>query len=91
MESNFLGATRVVQRVLPAMRAQAGATSSLSARLGAFSPPRSWLSTARASRAGGFRPGAGHEVAPFGIEVTLSSPAMSVRTSLLSGCGRLVG
>lgn len=80
METNFWGATRVVQRVLPAMRAQGGGNIVLVSSIGGvLAIPFQAFYSASKYALEGLGEALAYEVAPFGIEVTLVEPG-NVRT-----------
>jgi NAD(P)-dependent dehydrogenase (short-subunit alcohol dehydrogenase family) len=82
LETNFWGCVRVVQQVLPAMRAQGGGRivliSSVSGVIGI--PLEAFSSTSKFAREG-LGEALAYEVAPFGMQVTLVEPA-NVKTGI---------
>ncbi len=80
VETNFWGAVRVVQRVLPAMRAQGGGRIVLISSIGGVvSIPFQAFYSASKFALEGLGEALAYEVAPFGITVTLVEPG-NVRT-----------
>jgi NAD(P)-dependent dehydrogenase (short-subunit alcohol dehydrogenase family) len=80
METNFWGATRVVQGVLPAMRSQGGGRIVLISSIGgAVAIPFQAFYSASKFALEGLGEALAYEVAPFGIEVTLVQPG-NIRT-----------
>jgi NAD(P)-dependent dehydrogenase (short-subunit alcohol dehydrogenase family) len=80
VETNLWGATRVVQRVLPAMRTQGGGRIVLISSIGGVVaiPFQAFYSVSKFALEG-LGEALAYEVAPFGIEVTLVEPG-NVRT-----------
>jgi NAD(P)-dependent dehydrogenase (short-subunit alcohol dehydrogenase family) len=80
VETNFWGATRVVQGVLPVMRAQAGGRIVLISSIGGVVaiPFQAFYSASKFALEG-LGEALAHEVAPFGIAVTIVEPG-NVRT-----------
>ena len=80
VETNLWGATRLVQQVLPAMRAQGGGRIVLISSIGGIVaiPFQAYYSVSKFALEG-FGEALAYEVAPFGIEVTLVEPG-NVRT-----------
>jgi len=75
METNFWGCVRVVQQVLPTMRAQAGGRIVLVSSIGgAIGIPFQAFYAASKFALEGFGESLAYEVAPFGVEVTLVQP-----------------
>ncbi len=80
LETNFWGCVRVVQQVLPAMRAQqAGRIVLISSIGGVIGIPFQAFYSASKFALEGYGEALAYEVAPFGIEVTLVQPG-NVRT-----------
>ena len=85
METNYYGAMRTMQAVLPAMRAaKAGLIINTSSLVGQISPP--FFSTYSATKHAleGYTQGLRYEVSPFGIDVALVEPG-PFGTGLLAG------
>src|ERR1019366_5407728 len=80
VETNLWGATRVVQGVLPGMRAQGGGRIVLISSIGGVVaiPFQAFYSASKFAMEG-YGEALAYEVAPFGIEVTLIEPG-NVRT-----------
>ncbi|HEX9031847.1 MAG TPA: SDR family NAD(P)-dependent oxidoreductase [Streptosporangiaceae bacterium] len=80
LETNFWGCVRVVQQVLPAMRAQGGGRIVLISSIGGLIgiPFQAFYSASKFALEG-FAEALSYEVAPFGIHVTLVEPG-NVRT-----------
>jgi NAD(P)-dependent dehydrogenase (short-subunit alcohol dehydrogenase family) len=79
-DTNFWGCVRVVQQVLPAMRASGGGRIVLVSSLGGLiAIPFQAFYTASKFALEGFGEALGYEVEPFGIKVTLVEPG-NVRT-----------
>ncbi len=80
VETNFWGATRVVQAVLPAMRAQGGGRIVLISSIGGVVaiPFQAFYSASKFALEG-LGEALAYEVAPFGIDVTLVEPG-NIRT-----------
>lgn len=75
LETNFWGSVRVVQRVLPAMRAAGGGRIVLISSIGGLlGIPFQAFYTASKFALEGFGEALAYEVAPFGIHVTLVEP-----------------
>jgi NAD(P)-dependent dehydrogenase (short-subunit alcohol dehydrogenase family) len=93
LETNFWGCVRVVQLVLPAMRAQGGGRIVLVSSIGgAIGIPFQAFYSASKFALEGFGESLAYEVAPFGIHVTLVQPG-NVKTDFtdsrrLSEAGR---
>jgi NAD(P)-dependent dehydrogenase (short-subunit alcohol dehydrogenase family) len=80
IETNFWGCVRIVQEVLPAMRAQgAGRIVLISSIGGLIGIPFQAFYSASKFALEGFAEALGYEVAPFGVHVTLVEPG-NVRT-----------
>ncbi len=88
LETNFWGCVRVVQHVLPAMRAQGGGRIVLVSSIGGVIgiPFQAFYSASKFALEG-FGEALAYEVAPFGIRVTLVQPG-NVRTDF-TGSRRL--
>lgn len=85
METNYYGAIRTIQAVLPAMRkAKSGLIINCSSLVGQISPP--FFSTYSATKFAleGYTQGLRYEVSPFGIDVALVQPG-PFGTGLLAG------
>jgi NAD(P)-dependent dehydrogenase (short-subunit alcohol dehydrogenase family) len=80
LETNFWGCVRVVQQVLPAMRARGGGRIVLMSSIGGLIgiPFQAFYSASKFALEG-FGESLAYEVAPFGIQVTLVEPG-NVRT-----------
>jgi NAD(P)-dependent dehydrogenase (short-subunit alcohol dehydrogenase family) len=80
LETNFWGSVRVVQQVLPAMRAHGGGRIVLLSSIGGLIgiPFQAFYSASKFALEG-FGESLAYEVAPFGIQVTLVEPG-NVRT-----------
>jgi NAD(P)-dependent dehydrogenase (short-subunit alcohol dehydrogenase family) len=75
LETNFWGCVRVVQQVLPAMRARGGGRIVLvSSIAGLIAVPFQAFYSASKFALEGFGEALGYEVAPFGVQVTLVEP-----------------
>jgi NAD(P)-dependent dehydrogenase (short-subunit alcohol dehydrogenase family) len=75
LETNFWGCVRVVQQVLPAMRARGGGRIVLVSSIGGLiGIPFQAFYTASKFALEGFGEALAYEVAPFGIQVTLVEP-----------------
>ena len=75
LETNFWGCVRVVQQVLPAMRARGGGRIVLVSSIGGLiAIPFQAFYTASKFALEGFGEALAYEVAPFGVEVTLVEP-----------------
>jgi NAD(P)-dependent dehydrogenase (short-subunit alcohol dehydrogenase family) len=75
LETNFWGCVRVVQEVLPAMRARGGGRIVLVSSIGGLiGIPFQAFYTASKFALEGYGEALGYEVAPFGIQVTLVEP-----------------
>jgi NAD(P)-dependent dehydrogenase (short-subunit alcohol dehydrogenase family) len=75
LETNFWGCVRVVQQVLPAMRAHGGGRIVLVSSIGGLiAIPFQAFYTASKFALEGFGEALAYEVAPFGVEVTLVEP-----------------
>jgi len=75
LETNFWGCVRVVQQVLPAMRAQGGGRIVLVSSIGGLiAIPFQAFYTASKFALEGFGEALAYEVAPFGVQVTLVEP-----------------
>jgi NAD(P)-dependent dehydrogenase (short-subunit alcohol dehydrogenase family) len=80
LETNFWGCVRVVQQVLPAMRASGGGRIVLVSSLGGLiAIPFQAFYTASKFALEGYGEALGYEVAPFGVDVTLVEPG-NIRT-----------
>jgi short-subunit dehydrogenase len=80
LETNFWGCVRVVQQVLPAMRASgAGRIVLVSSLGGLIGIPFQAFYTASKFALEGFGEALAYEVAPFGVQVTLVEPG-NIRT-----------
>jgi NAD(P)-dependent dehydrogenase (short-subunit alcohol dehydrogenase family) len=80
LETNFWGCVRVVQQVLPAMRASgAGRIVLVSSLGGLIGIPFQAFYTASKFALEGYGEALGYEVAPFGVQVTLVEPG-NIRT-----------
>ena len=75
LETNFWGCVRVVQQVLPAMRARGGGRIVLVSSIGGLIgiPFQAFYSASKFALEG-YGESLGYEVAPFGIQVTLVEP-----------------
>ena len=85
METNYYGAIRTIQAVLPAMRkAKSGLIINCSSIVGQISPP--FFSTYSATKFAleGYTQGLRYEVSPFGVDVALVEPG-PFGTGLLAG------
>ena len=85
METNYYGAIRTMQAVLPAMRAaKSGLIINTSSLVGQISPP--FFSTYSATKHAleGYAQGLRYEVSPFGIDVAIVQPG-PFGTGLLAG------
>lgn len=85
METNYYGAIRTMQAVLPAMRkAKSGLIINCSSLVGQISPP--FFSTYSATKHAleGYVQGLRYEVSPFGIDVAIVQPG-PFRSGLLGG------
>lgn len=103
METNYFGAMRTMQAVLPAMRAaRSGLIINTSSLVGQISPP--FFSTYSATKHAleGYVQGLRYEVSPFGIDVAIVQPGpfgtgllaggqAPERTDVLKGYGNLAG
>jgi len=75
LETNFWGCVRVVQQVLPAMRARGGGRIVLLSSIGGLiAIPFQAFYTASKFALEGFGEALAYEVAPFGVQVTLVEP-----------------
>jgi len=75
LETNFWGCVRVVQQVLPAMRARGGGRIVLVSSIGGLiGIPFQAFYTASKFALEGYGEALGYEVAPFGVQVTLVEP-----------------
>jgi len=75
LETNFWGCVRVVQQVLPAMRARGGGRIVLLSSIGGLiGIPFQAFYTASKFALEGFGEALAYEVAPFGVQVTLVEP-----------------
>ncbi|MHA7834574.1 MAG: SDR family oxidoreductase [Algiphilus sp.] len=86
METNYYGAVRTMQAVLPAMRAaRSGLIINTSSLVGQISPP--FFSTYSATKHAleGYTQGLRYEVSPFGIDVALVEPGPFGTGLLASG------
>jgi NAD(P)-dependent dehydrogenase (short-subunit alcohol dehydrogenase family) len=85
METNYYGAIRTMQAVLPAMRAaKSGLIINTSSLVGQISPP--FFSTYSATKHAleGYVQGLRYEVSPFGIDIAIVQPG-PFRSGLLGG------
>lgn len=85
METNYFGAIRTMQAVLPSMRlAKSGLIINTSSLVGQISPP--FFSTYSATKHAleGYAQGLRYEVAPFGIDIAIVEPG-PFRSGLLGG------
>jgi NAD(P)-dependent dehydrogenase (short-subunit alcohol dehydrogenase family) len=75
LETNFWGCVRVVQQVLPAMRARGGGRIVLVSSIGGLIgiPFQAFYSASKFALEG-YGESLGYEVAPFGVQVTLVEP-----------------
>ncbi len=103
METNYFGAIRTMQAVLPAMReAKSGLIINTSSLVGQISPP--FFSTYSATKHAleGYVQGLRYEVSPFGIDVAIVQPGpfgtgllaggqAPARADVLAGYGDLAG
>lgn len=103
METNYFGAMRTMQAVLPAMRAaRSGLIINTSSLVGQISPP--FFSTYSATKHAleGYVQGLRYELSPFGIDVAIVQPGpfgtgllaggqAPERTDVLNGYGELAG
>lgn len=88
METNYYGAIRTIQAVLPAMRqAKSGLIINCSSLVGQISPP--FFSTYSATKHAleGYTQGLRYEVSPFGIDVAIVEPGPFGTSLLASGQG----
>ena len=88
METNYYGAMRTMQAVLPAMRAaKSGLIINTSSVVGQISPP--FLSTYSATKHAleGYVQGLRYEVSPFGVDIALVQPGPFGTGLLASGKG----
>lgn len=86
METNYFGAVRCMQAVLPAMRAaQSGLIINTSSLVGQIAPP--FMSTYSATKHAleGYVQGLRYEVSPFGVDVALVEPGPFGTGLLASG------
>lgn len=86
METNYYGAIRTMQAVLPAMRkAKSGLIINCSSLVGQISPP--FFSTYSATKHAleGYTQGLRYEVSPFGIDVAIVEPGPFGTSLLASG------
>lgn len=75
METNYFGAMRTIQAVLPAMReAKSGLIINTSSMVGQISPPFFSTYTATKHALEGYVQGLRYEVAPFGIDLAIVQP-----------------
>ena len=75
METNYYGAIRTMQAVLPAMRkAGSGLIINCSSLVGRISPPFFGTYTATKHALEGYTQGLRYEVAPFGVDVVMVEP-----------------
>jgi NAD(P)-dependent dehydrogenase (short-subunit alcohol dehydrogenase family) len=74
LETNFWGCVRVVQQVLPAMRARGGRIVLVSSIGGLIAIPFQAFYTASKFALEGYGEALAYEVAPFGVQVTLVEP-----------------
>lgn len=86
METNYYGAIRVMQAVLPAMRtAGAGLIINTSSLVGRMSPPFFGTYTATKHALEGYAQALRYEVAPFGVDVVMVEPGPFGTGLLASG------
>ena len=86
METNYYGAIRTMQAVLPAMRAaRSGLIINCSSLVGQISPPFFSTYTATKHALEGYSQGLRYEVSPFGIDVALVEPGPFGTGLLASG------
>jgi len=85
METNYFGAMRTMQSVLPAMRsAKSGLIINTSSLVGQISPPFFATYSATKHALEGYTQGLRYEVSPFGIDVCIVEPG-PFRSGLLRG------
>ena len=85
METNYFGAIRTMQAVLPSMRAaRAGLIINTSSLVGQISPPFFSTYSATKHALGGYVQGLRYEVSPFGVDIALVQPG-PFGTGLLGG------
>jgi short-subunit dehydrogenase len=86
METNYYGAVRTMQAVLPAMRAaKSGLIINTSSLVGQISPPFFSTYSATKHALAGYTQGLRYEVSPFGIDVALVEPGPFGTGLLASG------
>ena len=86
METNYFGAIRVMQAVLPAMRkAGSGLIINTSSLVGRMSPPFFGTYTATKHALEGYSQALRYEVSPFGVDVVLVEPGPFGTGLLASG------
>lgn len=84
METNYYGAIRTMQAVLPAMRAaKSGLIINCSSLVGQISPPFFSIYSATKHALEGYTQGLRYEVSPFGIDVAIVQPG-PFRSGLLA-------
>lgn len=103
METNYYGAVRTMQAVLPAMRAaKSGLIINTSSLVGQISPPFFATYSATKHALEGYTQGLRYEVSPFGIDVAIVEPGpfgtgllasgqAPAHTDVLAGYGELAG
>ena len=86
METNYYGAIRIMQAVLPAMRAaKSGLIINTSPLVGQISPPFSATYSATKHALEAYTQGLRYEVSPFGIDVAIVQPGPFGTGLLASG------
>ena len=86
METNYFGAIRVIQAVLPAMRnAGSGLIINTSSLVGRISPPFFGTYTATKHALEGYTQALRYEVSPFGVDIVLVEPGPFGTGLLASG------
>ncbi len=86
METNYYGAIRVMQAVLPSMRqAGSGLIINTSSLVGRISPPFFGTYTATKHALEGYAQALRYEVAPFGVDIVLVEPGPFMTGLLASG------
>lgn len=86
METNYYGAVRTMQAVLPAMRAaKSGLIINTSSLVGQISPPFFATYSATKHALEGYTQGLRYEVSPFGVDVTIVQPGPFGTGLLASG------
>jgi short-subunit dehydrogenase len=103
METNYFGAIRVMQAVLPSMRkAGSGLIINTSSLVGRISPPFFGTYTATKHALEGYSQALRYEVSPFGVDIVLVEPGpfgtgllasgqVPARTEVLETYGQLAG